>query len=58
MNYQEKLDKFREMCELEKTLHPIRKAIEYNYLANQTLGNLRDSLLPKLMSGELDISMI
>ena len=44
------------MNELEKTLHPIRKAIEYNYLANQTLGNLRDSLLPKLMSGELDVS--
>lgn len=46
------------MCELEKTLHPIRKAIEYNYLANQTLGNLRDSLLPKLMSGNIDVSTI
>ena len=46
------------MRELENTLHPIRKAIEYNYLANQTMGNLRDSLLPKLMSGELDVSNI
>ena len=46
------------MCELEKTLHPIRNAIEYNYLANQTLGNLRDSLLPKLMSGNIDVSTI
>lgn len=46
------------MCELEKILHPIRKTIEYNYLANQTLGNLRDSLLPKLMSGDIDVSTI
>lgn len=46
------------MRDLENTLHPIRKAIEYNYLANQTLGNLRDSLLPKLMSGDIDVSTI
>ena len=46
------------MYELEKNLHPIRKEIEYNYLANQTLGNLRDSLLPKLMSGDIDVSTI
>ena len=46
------------MRDLENTLHPIRKAIEYNYLANQTLGNSRDSLLPKLMSGDIDISTI
>lgn len=46
------------MYELEKILHPIRKAIECNYLANQTLSNLRDSLLPKLMSGDIDVSTI
>lgn len=46
------------MCELENILYPIRKSIEYNYLANQTLRNLRDSLLPKLMSGEIDVSEI
>ena len=30
--------------------------IETNYLENQRLVQLRDSLLPKLMSGELDVS--
>lgn len=46
------------MHSLEETLYPIRKAIEYNYLSNQSLGNLRDILLPKLISGELDVSGI
>lgn len=46
------------MHSLEETLYPIRKAIEYNYLSNQSLRNLRDILLPKLMSGELDVSGI
>ena len=43
---------------LEDLLSPIRKAIEQNYLSNQTLSLLRDSLLPRLMSGELDVSDI
>lgn len=44
------------MNTLEDLLSPIRKAIEQNYLSNQTLSLLRDSLLPRLMSGELDVS--
>lgn len=46
------------MNALEDLLSPIRKAIEQNYLSNQTLSLLRDSLLPRLMSGELDVSDI
>ena len=45
-----------EMTELEEVLFPLRKQIEYNNLQNQTLAQLRDYLLPKLMSGELDVS--
>ena len=44
------------MNALENLLSPIRKAIEQNYLSNQTLSLLRDTLLPRLMSGELDVT--
>lgn len=44
------------MTDLEGVLFPLRKQIEYNNLQNQTLAQLRDCLLPKLMSGELDVS--
>lgn len=44
------------MTELESQLHSIRKSIEVNYLTNQKLIMLRDALLPKLMSGEIDVS--
>lgn len=46
------------MNALEDLLSPIRKDIEQNYLSNQMLSLLRDSLLPRLMSGELDVSNI
>ena len=46
------------MVQLENILSPIRKTIEQNYLSNQTLTQTRDTLLPKLMSGELDFSDI
>lgn len=46
----------KEMKNLEDTLKPFRRFIESNYLANQRLSALRDALLPKLMSGELDIT--
>ncbi len=46
------------MTELEDILFPLRKQIEYNNLQNQNLSQLRDTLLPKLMSGELDVSDI
>lgn len=37
---------------------PMFTCIEENRLENQNLSSLRDSLLPKLMSGEIDISDI
>ena len=35
---------------------PIISQIEVNLKENNRLAELRDSLLPKLMSGELDVS--
>ena len=46
------------MSELESILFPLRKQIEYNNLQNQNLTQTRDILLPKLMSGEIDVSDI
>lgn len=46
------------MSELEIILYPLRKEIEYNNLQNQNLAQLRDALLPRLMSGELDVSAL
>ena len=46
------------MNDLETLLYPIRKQIEYNNLQNQSLTALRDALLPKLMSGEIDVSKL
>lgn len=41
-----------------KIAEPIYKKIHINNLKNSYLTNLRDLLLPKLMSGELDVSCI
>ena len=46
------------MSELERLLFPIRKQIEYNNIQNQILSQTRDTLLPHLMSGEIDISNV
>lgn len=46
------------MSDLEAILYPLRKQIEYNNLQNQNLAQLRDTLLPRLMSGELNVSAI
>lgn len=47
-----------EMINLENQLHPQRKMIEFNNIENQRLAELRDTLLPRLMSGELDVSTL
>ena len=44
------------MAELEGILCPLRKQIECNNLQNQELSQLRDSLLPRLMTGEIDVT--
>ena len=46
------------MYELENILYVIRKQFEENSLQNQRLAALRDTLLPKLMSGEIDVSQV
>lgn len=46
------LDGFNEIAQ------PILSQIERNRLENRSLSNLRDGLLPKLMSGDLDVSSI
>ena len=48
----EVLSKFNEIAE------PIYKKIYYNNLEIKDLQKLRDTLLPKLMSGEIDVSKI
>ena len=39
-------------------LHTVYDQIEYHNLENEKLATLRDTLLPKLMSGEIDVSDI
>ena len=48
----ETLDRFNAI------IAPMAAAIVSNHEENQTLAEIRDALLPKLMSGELDISAI
>ena len=43
---------------LAETLKAIFAHIAANYRENASLAELRDSLLPKLMSGEIDVSNI
>lgn len=46
------------MSDFDKIVEPIFNKILSNQLENIRLANLRDLLLPKLMSGELDVSEI
>lgn len=46
------------MSDFDKIVEPIFNKILLNQLENIRLANLRDLLLPKLMSGELDVSEI
>lgn len=47
-----KIDRF------EAVAHPIDELIRTNYEENCRLEAIRDSLLPKLMSGEIDVSAV
>ena len=46
------------LANFEKIVQPMYKILEYNEIENKKLAKLRDTLLPKLMSGELDVSNI
>ena len=47
-----------EIDQFEVVVHPIDELIRANYEENCRLEAIRDSLLPKLMSGEIDISAV
>lgn len=47
-----------EIDQFEVVAHPIDELIRANYEENCRLEAIRDSLLPKLMSGEIDISAV
>lgn len=42
----------------EKIVSPMDNLIKYNCIQNEQLTQLRDMLLPKLMSGEIDVSKV
>ena len=46
----------KSFAEIDKVVFPIFKAIVANRIANRRLATLRDTLLPKLMSGEIKIT--
>ena len=46
------------MTDLDKVLKPIFHSISANIEENQRLAALRDTLLPKLMNGEIDVSEV
>ena len=47
-----------EITEFSAVVAPMYAQIRINALENERLKNLRDSLLPRLMSGEIDVSDI
>ena len=47
-----------EFMKFENEIKPLRNKIYQNELQNETLEQLRDILLPKLMSGEIDLDKI
>ena len=53
-----KLPDFDKIENFEKVVETNYKKISYNLEENNTLTQLRDSLLPKLMSGEIDLDKI
>lgn len=44
--------------EFDALVSPMYNAMQENYNQSETLAKLRDALLPKLMSGEIDVSAI
>lgn len=42
----------------ENLTRPVRRLMEQNISESRTIASLRDTLLPKLLSGELDVSQI
>lgn len=47
-----------QILSFEEAVSPFMESIYYNMLENRKLASLRDALLPRLMSGEIDVSSI
>ena len=52
------LPKHDVICKYKKLVNPIYSKITNNCFENEQLAQLRDALLPKLMSGEIDVSKV
>ena len=52
------LPNIKEQNEWLKTIKPLTDYYQLNYLKNEQLIQLRDTLLPKLMSGEIDVDKV
>lgn len=52
------LPKEEDLLKFAEVAEPMRKAIVSNAIESKRLAELRDALLPKLMSGEIDVSKI
>ena len=48
----------KKLAEFESLVDPMYRAMQENNIQSSRLSELRDALLPKLMSGEIDVSDI
>lgn len=53
-----KIPPAKEIEKFESIVSPMYSLIDYNAEENKRLSAIRDTLLPKLMSGEVDVSII
>ena len=58
LKYEFDIPHISEQVKLKNILQPIFVAQENNISENQALSSIRDALLPRLMSGEIDVSKI
>ena len=58
LSYELTLPSEDELAEFQSLVSPMYAQIRINAIENDRLKRLRDSLLPKLMSGEIDVSAI
>ena len=58
LSVQIKMPKIKDIIVFEEQISPLMHRIASNALESKQIGLLRDALLPKLMSGELDVSEI
>ena len=58
LSYALPLPSENELAEFQSLVSPVYAQIRINAIENDKLKRLRDSLLPKLMSGEIDVSAV